>query len=239
MSDLQRSPFHGAVAILLVLFLCNNANAKHSGYLEMASQFMAPQNAARAAVGVPPLVWDMHVAHYAAMYANKRRSDCALEHSYGPYGENIATGGGTHFTPAEAAIFWVSEREFYNYGKNSCAQGEECGHYTQIVSKGTRRVGCARVICNGGSDGIEESRIVEKASGRGCLVAKYTFGFRVTSLVRVIIGWYGSTWGLVKKAGAADGVIGGAWETDSCRATVEGGYVVEVVCEGGEEVDDE
>ncbi|KAF8392921.1 hypothetical protein HHK36_021161 [Tetracentron sinense] len=149
MSDLQRSPFHGAVAILVVLFLCNNAHAKHSGYLEMASQFMAPQNAARAAVGMPPLVWDLHVAHYAAWYANRRRLDCALEHSDGPYGENIFWGSGTDWTPAQAATDWVSERKWYNYFKNSCAGGEQCGHYTQIVWNGTMRVGCARVTCFG------------------------------------------------------------------------------------------
>lgn len=115
-----------------------------------AQQFLGAQNAARAALRLPPLVWDAKVARYAASYAAKRRFDCELEHSNGEYGENIFWGSGSGWTAAQAAAAWVSERRGYNYWSNTCAYGADCGHYTQIVWRGTRRVGCARVVCFGG-----------------------------------------------------------------------------------------
>ncbi|KAK4415263.1 Pathogenesis-related protein PR-1 [Sesamum alatum] len=115
-----------------------------------AQQFLSVQNAARAALKLPPLVWDQKIARYAAWYANQRWADCELEHSNGPYGENIFWGSGNRWTAAQAAAAWVSERRGYNYWSNSCGYGQECGHYTQIVWRETRRMGCARVVCYGG-----------------------------------------------------------------------------------------
>ncbi|KAG6525160.1 pathogenesis-related protein PR-1-like [Zingiber officinale] len=112
-----------------------------------ATQFLRSQNAARAAVGLPPLSWDARLARYAAAYAGARRRDCALVHSSGPYGENIFWGSGARWRPAQAAAAWVRERRWYHYGSNSCS-GRECGHYTQIVWRSTRRLGCAMVECS-------------------------------------------------------------------------------------------
>ncbi|XP_010265467.1 PREDICTED: pathogenesis-related protein PR-1 [Nelumbo nucifera] len=145
---------HGAIVIviLVVLFMCRAADSKQSAYLNQViiSQFLTPHNAARSALQLHPLVWDPHVAHYAEWYARRRRWDCALEHSNGPYGENIFWGSGDDWTPAQAVADWLSERRWYDRRRNSCAWDRECGHYTQIVWNSTRRVGCARVLCFGG-----------------------------------------------------------------------------------------
>ncbi|XP_022988522.1 pathogenesis-related protein PR-1-like [Cucurbita maxima] len=116
----------------------------------LQKQFLGPHNAARYALRLAPLVWDNKLARYAQWYANKRRGDCALRHSGGPYGENIFWGSGNAWNPAQAVSDWVSERKWYSYWANSCVEGELCGHYTQIVWRSTRRIGCARVTCNDG-----------------------------------------------------------------------------------------
>ncbi|KAK9690529.1 hypothetical protein RND81_09G134900 [Saponaria officinalis] len=86
-------------------------------------------NAARAAVGVGPIEWNDHVAAYAEQYANERINDCLLQHSSGPYGENLAMGSDDSLTGTYA----------------------QCGHYSQVVWGNSIRVGCARVQCyNGG-----------------------------------------------------------------------------------------
>ncbi|GAA0173136.1 defense/immunity protein [Lithospermum erythrorhizon] len=119
--------------------------------ISSAYLFMAPQNAARAELGLRPLTWDRKLASYAKWWASQRKQDCALQHSSGPYGENIFWGSSTDFTPDQAAQDWVSEKKYYNYGDNSCAEGQDCGHYTQIVWKNSKRIGCAKAECyNGG-----------------------------------------------------------------------------------------
>ncbi|KAF7806615.1 pathogenesis-related protein PR-1-like [Senna tora] len=139
------------IALLFLLLLLSPAQATpHRKRRGLAKQFMGPQNAARSILRMRPLVWDPKLARYARWYANQRRYDCALKHSNGPYGENIFWGSGSGWTAAEAAVAWVGERKYYDHGSNTCAGGEQCGHYTQIVWKETRRVGCARVNCYGG-----------------------------------------------------------------------------------------
>ncbi|KAM7267733.1 hypothetical protein ACFE04_009899 [Oxalis oulophora] len=99
---------------------------------------------------MPPLVWDKKLETYAQQYANKRKYDCKLVHSNGPYGENIFWGSGIGWKPSQAVAAWVGERIYYNHGLNLCVGGEDCGHYTQVVWKSTRRVGCAMVNCLSG-----------------------------------------------------------------------------------------
>jgi hypothetical protein len=49
--------------------------------------------------------------------------------------------------PAEAMSAWIAEQQYYNYQTNSCATGEDCGHYTQIVWADTHSVGCVAHAC--------------------------------------------------------------------------------------------
>ena len=51
-------------------------------------------NQARSEVGVGPLSWNQTLAAYAQNYADQRSGDCEMEHSGGPYGENLAEGYG-------------------------------------------------------------------------------------------------------------------------------------------------
>lgn len=110
---------------------------------------IAPHNAARDAVGVPGLVWSTKLVASATQWANKLRDDsCAFRHSGGPYGENLYKIWGAQATCQDATDSWVSEIEFYDYQSNTCADGEACGHYTQVVWKDTKSVGCARSTCS-------------------------------------------------------------------------------------------
>ncbi|KAK1323781.1 hypothetical protein QJS10_CPA02g00038 [Acorus calamus] len=114
--------------------------------------FLDAHNAARAHVGVGPMSWDDTVAAYARDYAHKRAADCTLEHSDpgGLYGENIFEGSGSDWTASDAVNLWVEEVKDYDYNSNTCAAGQVCGHYTQVVWARSVKLGCARVTCTGG-----------------------------------------------------------------------------------------
>nr|WDS83921.1 pathogenesis-related protein 1 [Musa acuminata] len=108
-------------------------------------------NSARAAVGVGPVSWDDDIASYAQKFANKRVTDCQLVHSGGPYGENLFWGTGRAFTLTEAVNVWIAEKQYYDYENNSCADGQVCGHYTQVVWQNTTAIGCAWTQCSDGT----------------------------------------------------------------------------------------
>ncbi|KAB2636109.1 basic form of pathogenesis-related protein 1-like [Pyrus ussuriensis x Pyrus communis] len=121
--------------------------------------FINEHNKARAEVGVGPIKWNETIARYAQNYANVRSWDCAMEHSMGPYGENIASGEGMTGAAAvntadlprvKAVDRWEAEKVDYNYESNSCADGKMCGHYRQVVWNMIVRLGCAKVRCSSG-----------------------------------------------------------------------------------------
>lgn len=74
---------------------------------------------------------------------------------HGPYGENLAEGYQNASASVEA---WGNEGELYNY--SDPGYSEATGHFTQLVWRASRTVGCARVNCT--SDNKDDDG---KASG--------------------------------------------------------------------------
>lgn len=134
------SPTILSTICLVGFLLAPISNAQNS-----PEDFVDTHNDVRAAVGVGPVSWDDNLAVYAQNYAYSKIETCEMEHSNGPYGENLAEGYG-EMTAVEAVKFWATEKKFYNHHLNQCV-GDECGHYTQIVWRDTKNIGCARVKC--------------------------------------------------------------------------------------------
>jgi pathogenesis-related protein 1 len=118
-------------------------------------------NEARAAVDtqdpLPSLTWNPDLAATAAAWIAQCRDTEApsglIDHNPGrsdghPYyvGENIYASGG-QADPQQAVELWVSEASNYNYANNSCSG--VCGHYTQVVWRASRELGCAVGTCAG------------------------------------------------------------------------------------------
>ncbi|KAF8006353.1 hypothetical protein BT93_K0599 [Corymbia citriodora subsp. variegata] len=112
-----------------------------------AQEFVQAHNKVRGGLGLPPLEWDKDLAKYSRRFAAKRAQDCKMIHSFGQYGENIFWGAQAAWSPSQIVESWVSEDQFYDPTHNSCADGQMCGHYTQVVWRDTARVGCAWVAC--------------------------------------------------------------------------------------------
>ncbi|KAK4257655.1 hypothetical protein QN277_007217 [Acacia crassicarpa] len=124
------------------------------GCLTESIEFLFAHNLVRAYKWEFPLMWDFELEKYARWWAGQRRSDCKLEHSFPEdgfkLGENIYWGSGSSWTPTDAVRAWAGEEKYYTYATNTCEPGQMCGHYTQIVWKTTRRIGCARMVCDDG-----------------------------------------------------------------------------------------
>ena len=94
---------------------------------------------------LPPLQWSAEAAKLAESYAAK----CTFEHNpkRGDFGENLAAATPGSWKTADVVKDWNSESAHYNLGKNTCAPGKVCGHYTQLVWRNTTHVGCAVRTC--------------------------------------------------------------------------------------------
>ncbi|OIV96112.1 hypothetical protein TanjilG_13044 [Lupinus angustifolius] len=135
----MRSSYHVIITIFFIIFTICLAQNTPQDFLEVHNQ-------AREEVGVGPLSWNHTLQAYAQNYANERIQDCNMEHSYGPFGENLAEGY-DEMKGSDAVKFWLTEKPDYDYYSNSCVH-DECGHYTQIVWRDSVHVGCARAKCD-------------------------------------------------------------------------------------------
>ncbi|WCJ25035.1 pathogenesis-related gene 1 [Euphorbia peplus] len=118
--------------------------------LDGPEYYLIPHNKAREELGLPALEWDEKLAEYAKETASIHEEDCELEHSMGPYCENLAGGSGDVMTGTDATNMWVSEKEFWDEKSQTCADNEECGHYTNIIDPENHKMGCVKIACPSG-----------------------------------------------------------------------------------------
>ena len=107
-------------------------------------RLLALQNSVRASLGEQPLVWSSGLADVAQEWANHLVATGAFAHHVGGiYGENLFEITGGVATPKDVVSAWADEVHDYDLQTNSCSNGSDCGHYTQIAWSTTRAVGCA------------------------------------------------------------------------------------------------
>ncbi len=127
-----------------------------------SADFVAAHNQWRVKVGITEqLIYSPALAKSAQAWVNKLKSTnrCKMRHSKpnGKYGENLYWASALAWsdgrkelqrvTPRMVVDGWGSEQADYDYADNSCAAGKMCGHYTQLVWRSTRTVGCAMAVC--------------------------------------------------------------------------------------------
>jgi hypothetical protein len=129
----------------------SEAPAPRGGAL-LRQAMLAGQNEARARLGLPPLAWNDSLAADARLYAEALARSGRFEHSpqprgNPPQGENLWTGTRSAYTYGEMVGHWADEGRFYRPlpVPQSSTSGEfgDVGHYTQIVWRATRELGCA------------------------------------------------------------------------------------------------
>ncbi|KAL4929195.1 putative extracellular SCP domain protein Pry1 [Aspergillus undulatus] len=118
---------------------------------QFKSSILKTTNAYRAAYNASALTWNDTLADFAKSWAG----GCNWEHSGAPYGENLAYG---YVNVSSSITAWAEEASLYDFHKPT-GFSEETGHFTQLVWKSTRQVGCGAVDC-----GVTS---LEGASGNG------------------------------------------------------------------------
>lgn len=107
----------------------------------LARDLVMAHNLVRSKIGVPPLTWSGELEKTAQDWANRLIESGEFKHrSYNQFGENIYEISNGYATPYRVVDAWASEAKNYEYNANSCS--EVCGHYTQVVWRDTKAVGC-------------------------------------------------------------------------------------------------
>ncbi len=153
-----RKSFFVFILFPVCLFAINCSASTEQEALTLHNQLRAHHQA-------PPLVWDDKLAQYAENYASK----CRFQHSHSGYGENIAAG----YPSISAAIHaWYGEHNEYSY--SSPGFSYHTGHFTQLVWRSTRKLGCGYASCDG-KNGTPGKYLVCEYSPRGNITNRHYF----------------------------------------------------------------
>lgn len=108
------------------------------------------------------LVWNDTLASFASDFLGS--SQCVFDHSGGPYGENLSIGYPSILAAMQG---WYDENSKYDYQAGEFSG--ETGHFTQMVWKDTRQIGCATIGCD--TSGIFLA--CEYADNRGNIIGAF------------------------------------------------------------------
>mmetsp|Transcript_3622 Transcript_3622/g.5351 ORF Transcript_3622/g.5351 Transcript_3622/m.5351 type:complete len:323 (+) Transcript_3622:53-1021(+) len=166
-----------------------------SAAVDKKSLLMA-HNAERSLVGAPALTWSNSLQQFAQQWANTLKNQgCKLKHRTNRkvngqvVGENLAMwyNGAARCNKkvnskndAYGVCLWNEEKDNYVYGKQcqsndkgaacaKCTKGA-CGHYTQVVWKNTKQMGCGVATCSNGY-----SLLVCNYASAGNYIGQYPF----------------------------------------------------------------
>jgi uncharacterized protein YkwD len=137
------SAMAAAAAVMNTTSQLSEPPALYLGMLELQNQF-------RAMHGSPPLVWDLDLAQAAANAAQA----CDFRHAIGGTGGAGENMFATNIMTAEPEAYlatgvgqWYREVQLYNW--NDPRFSPTTGHFTQLVWRGTKQVGCAMQVVIG------------------------------------------------------------------------------------------
>jgi hypothetical protein len=119
--------------------------------LRPAAQALALHNEERARLGVPPLAWSCTLERGAALWAEALVRRGALEHASGSArdgsGENLWMGTAGRFPVERMVGRFIEEKHLYHHDRfpeiSRTGNWADVGHYSQVVWRDTRELGCA------------------------------------------------------------------------------------------------
>jgi hypothetical protein len=150
------------IALLLPL-LCVAASPA-----SMPDRLLAAHNAARKAVGSPPLRWNAKLAQDAQIWARYLAATGKFEHARrtGGQGENLWSGSKGGYALEEMVGAWTAEKVHFRRGRLRADDAGEAGHYTQMIWSTTTQLGCAIAT------GVEDDVLVCRYSPAGNVIGR-------------------------------------------------------------------
>ncbi len=113
-----------------------------------SARLLATHNSERTRLGLSALIWDEKLATSSNLWAQKLATSGEFEHDPATnFGENLWAGTKGAFGAEHMVQAWISERKDFIPGAfpnvSKTGNVSDVGHYTQIIWRDTKRVGCA------------------------------------------------------------------------------------------------
>jgi uncharacterized protein YkwD len=116
-----------------------------------ARALLAEHNSERDRAGVPRLAWSGKLAHEAYQWAEVLAREGSMRHAprdvSGGAGENLWMGAAGYYGPDSMIGAFVDEKRVFVHGTfpkvSKTGRWQDVGHYTQVVWRDTKEVGCA------------------------------------------------------------------------------------------------
>ena len=153
-------PLPRALFVALALPLAALAGATTALEPAQRRELLAEHNRWRQEVGVAALHWSADLAASAQRWADHLRIAVNCFPAHNPdtsWGENLYWASANRWSdgrlttqpiaPAQVVIAWAGEKSLYDTRSGNCRPGTECGHYTQLVWRGTTELGCGMAVC--------------------------------------------------------------------------------------------
>jgi uncharacterized protein YkwD len=129
------------------------AGTVQAGPSDFDQKILDAHNRERASLSLPGLTWSDKLAQDAAGWAAHLAALGHAEHSKpdqrGHEGESLWQGTSGGYGPDEMVAGWIAEKKDFIYGAfPAVTKGGDwhvVGHYTQVVWRNTKEVGCAKV----------------------------------------------------------------------------------------------
>ena len=149
------------LTVLVALSLCSAVETvAKAGETGVMPGMTAAHNRIRSQLGIAPLVWSDELAEFAQNRAIQlaENNNCQLRHEpSGQYGENLYWASAVRWSNGKREIqdisaqhvaeTWEQEARDYDHRAKRCRKGAACGHYTQMIWRDSKEIGCGMVIC--------------------------------------------------------------------------------------------
>lgn len=123
-------------------FFIHNFLVRIVSIVSIGQDCLSEHNKYRARHGSPPLYYDRTLEEFAMKRAEYMASTDIFAHPRNlPFGENLYWRSGRSATCSSALSMWYNEDKWYNYERGNFSPST--GHFTQMIWKATRYVGCA------------------------------------------------------------------------------------------------
>jgi hypothetical protein len=134
---------------------------------------LTEHNRERMALGLAPLAWDAALEQSAQAWADHLAETGRFEHApenhAAPEGENLWAGTKLYYGPEAMVDAWIREKRYFRAGvfpdNSTTGKVEDVGHYTQLVWRATKAVGCAHAASQ--AEDILVCRYSEAGNWRG------------------------------------------------------------------------